>query len=508
MVGARIRAHAAGAAALLLVALALLPRLTWVAPNEDSGAIGAWAMQAAAGAVPYRDFWAFTTPGSILLYAGLFKLLGASFLNLRLLTALAVLAACAILYGLGRSVLPGAWSAAVTAVWGVWIAVFMQYGPHHHWGVLSALAMAALLLGRRFFLAGVAATLSLFFIQSLLTAVAAAAVAALMLQPSPRRSLLPMAAGALAAGLPVIAYLLASGSLGPALADTVGWSVRYYPASNALPFPWSPAQLHDTVLPEAGAGSLWSVVMFWPLAVFAPLAVAGFAALAVWRRLGGAPATPAGILAVLSTGLFLSAALVRMTGPLLWFVAPLALLLVAVRLRLLARSPAALAPIALVAALGLSPGVYGDLESCQLNPHSWLAPVAAQGGTVCVSRDYAARLAAARSFALEHPGERLAYLPAASSFYLVAGRTPLLPDVYVVPGVTDPAETARLERALLDRRVLWIVYYASDLTTTLPADRALRAAGPTEFDRFLAREYEQVDGGPLPVYRLREAPAG
>lgn len=491
--------------ALGLVALALLPRLTWVDVNEDAGVVGAWAMQVAGGAVPYRDFWAFPTPGSILLYAGLFKVFGAGFLALRILTALAVLLACWLLFLLGRSLLSDRWSAAVTLLWGAWLAVFLQYGPHHEWGTLGALAMALALLRRRFLAAGVAASLALAFLQSLVPAAAAGFLAAWLLERDWRRSVLPMALGALAAGLPVLAYLVAVGALGPALADTVGFSVGYYRHSNSLPFPWSPADLRDTVLPAAGAGSLWSVAMFWPLVLAAPLAISAFAGWATWRSLRGQPAGPAAVLALVSTGLFLSTVLVRVTGPLLWFAGPLALVLVAARIQRLAVSAPLLAPAVLVFATGLSPAVYGGLETCQVNPRGRLVPVVGQGATYCVNRDQAGRMRAAREFAAAHPAESVAFLPAASSFYLFAGRPPSLPEVYVVPGVTSPEEEARLEGAMLSERLTWVLYFASDLTQSLPEDPELRS-GQSPFDSFLAREYEVVEGGALPVYRLRAQP--
>jgi hypothetical protein len=493
--------------ALAVVGGAILPRLNWVSPNEDSGVIGAWAMQAAAGEVPYRDYFVFTSPGSILLYGAAFKVFDASFIVERALTGIGILAACLAVFEIGCRLLPARWAAAVTALWGVWLAVYLQYGPHHFWGTACLLLMALAVLRRRFLLAGLAGGLAVVFIQSAAAAVAAGLLAAPMLERDLRRSLLPMVAGGLAVALLGAGGLLLSGALPRFLDYGVLYTLHYYGATNQLPFPWLPFQLLDSAPREASGAGLWSLLMDWPLVVAAPIACAAYAVVGLLRwRWRGEPRL-ALVVAVLSSGLFLSVLLTRLTAPLAWFAAPLAMLLVAARLRELVRSRRLLvAPAVAVLLAGLTPLPLGPILACQLNPRSGWEPVPAAGGTLCAERPFGRQMRAAREFVVAHPGQQEAFLPLGSSFYLVTGETPPVPNVWIIPGLTAPGQLDALQAAMVERRVEWVFYFQADLTTAMPGDRALFQPGPTEFDRMLERVYERdpaADAGGLPAWRLR-----
>lgn len=72
------------------MAITIVPRLRWVNIYEDQAVLAGQAMQVAAGQVPYRDFFAAIPPGAIFMYAGLFKFFGATVVNDRLLTGVAM----------------------------------------------------------------------------------------------------------------------------------------------------------------------------------------------------------------------------------------------------------------------------------------------------------------------------------------------------------------------------------------------------------------------------------
>ena len=72
-------------------AITIFPRLRWINIYEDQAVLSGQAMQVAAGQVPYRDFFAAIPPGAIFMYAGYYKLVGATVVNQRLLTGLAML---------------------------------------------------------------------------------------------------------------------------------------------------------------------------------------------------------------------------------------------------------------------------------------------------------------------------------------------------------------------------------------------------------------------------------
>src|SRR3981081_681126 len=58
------------------------------------------------GAVPYRDFSTYYTPGIFYLFAAVFKLFGAGLLPIRYLMAVLRAGAAVLMFGLGRRVMP------------------------------------------------------------------------------------------------------------------------------------------------------------------------------------------------------------------------------------------------------------------------------------------------------------------------------------------------------------------------------------------------------------------
>src|SRR4029077_9250691 len=107
------------------------------------------------------------------------KLFGATVVNERLLTSVAMVIGAGLVAHIGRRLVGPVWAAAVALLWGVWLPVFEEFSPYHFWSVAFILAMAAALLaarsGRRpqlaFVIAGLAASGALIMLQSSLPAV-------------------------------------------------------------------------------------------------------------------------------------------------------------------------------------------------------------------------------------------------------------------------------------------------------------------------------------------------
>jgi len=76
-------------------------------------------------------------------------------------------------------------------------------------------------------------------------------------------------------------------------------------------------------------------------------------------------------------------------------------------------------------------------------------------------------------------------------------------DLFLVPGVTPPAELARLERLMQSLPVEWVIYYKVDFSKDLPADREIQNGSPWQFDEFLDATYQRADEDGLVVYRIK-----
>src|ERR1700687_2709471 len=128
------------------IAITIVQRLRWVNIYEDQAVLAGQAMQVASGQVPYRDFFAAIPPGAIFLYAGFFKLFGATIVNERLLTGAAMVLGTGLAAHVGGRLVGRVWAAAIALLWGVWLPVFNEFSPYHFWSVTFVLAMAAALL--------------------------------------------------------------------------------------------------------------------------------------------------------------------------------------------------------------------------------------------------------------------------------------------------------------------------------------------------------------------------
>src|SRR2546427_12912313 len=225
------------------------------------------------------------------MYAGYYKLVGATVVNQRLLTGLAMLLGVGLVAFIGQRLVGPAWAAAVGLLWGVWLPVFEEFSPYHFWSVSLILAMTVALLAARtskrpvaaFVLAGFAASAALIMLQSSLPAVVAGFVVAWLIERRISRSVFPMLVATVIPGLVVLVVLGLLGALPAFFTDTVVYTFQTFGASQALPFPWQPALLHDTSFWEASIGALWAIAMHWLLAVVAPIAVAVLTVVTLWR---------------------------------------------------------------------------------------------------------------------------------------------------------------------------------------------------------------------------------
>jgi hypothetical protein len=214
---------------------------------------------------------------------------------------------------------------------------------------------------------------------------------------------------------------------------------------------------------------------------------------------------------MLAVGLFASVLIVHLSDQNFWLCAALTLVLVAGWLRrsLESFSPRrqlswlASAPVAVIYLSGLSPLFLGYALTCHTDGKGFLRQVETHNGSVCVTYESAPVVAAAVRFSESHPDSQVAFLPTAPSLYEITGRVPPVPEMWLVPGLTQPDQLARLETAMLSRPVEWVVYYKVDFRNDLPADRALHDGSPFQFDKFLQEAYQRDDQGGLVVYRLK-----
>jgi hypothetical protein len=475
-----------------------------LALHEDEGVVTMWALQVAAGRVPYRDFVVYTAPTTAYLYGAAFRLFGSSLFLDRVLDGVPMVFSTVFLALLARRFLPAAWAAAVVLLWGIWLPAFIGYGAYHFWGPAFIVVMAWALLRPepRLVLAGAAAAAALLFYQGVAPAVLAGLLVAFLARRR-LRDALAMAAGPTLAGLLLGASLLISGNLASFFDQTIGFTFGRYQDFNRLPFPANPLLLADTVNWHLGVARFWAFPMFWLLAVVVPFVVAGYALYALVMAIrSGEALSPAAALAVVSTGLLASAFVARVGGPICWLHAPLALVLVAVRLRPLTSNPstsrrlAVVAPTLLLFVTGLSPAPVGYWMSCTTNPGGPLTTaVDTAAGRVCLRVDEAIQFRFVGNM-LGRLGTPVVFLPDAPALYQLTASPPLVPSYWVLPRHTRPSEVAWMEAAML--RMNTAVYVD---------DSNLDKGHPWSFDDFLAANFGVVDRSPGVAVYSRKAQA-
>jgi hypothetical protein len=504
--------------AMVGVAATILPRLRWINIYEDQAVLSGQAMLVAAGQVPYRDFFAAVTPGAFVMYAGWFKLFGATVVNERLLTGAAMVIGAGLLAWIGQRLVGPFWAAAVALLWGVWLPVFQEFSPYHFWSVTFILAMATALLSaaastrpaRAFVVAGLAASAALIMLQSSLPAVLAGIVVAWLIGRRVNQSVSPMLTAIAAPGAVVLLVLVLMGAFPAFITDTVLYTFQTFGASQALPFPWQPALLHDTSFWEASLGALWAIPMHWLLAVIAPIPVAVWVAVTLWRQRRGPRLPEWTLIGVIAVGLYTSVVVVHMSDQNFWLSSALTLPLVAMPLkRILAgvtssRMSAGLTAIPVVAVYlgGLSPMVLGYALECHTDGAGFLREVSTPRGSICTTFESAPIVSETLTFESSHSGA-IAFMPTGPSLYLITGRVPPVPLLILLPGVTPAVELGQVERLMQILPVEWVIYYYVDFSKDLPAVKALQDGSTPPFDQFLKDHYQRQDENGLVVYHLK-----
>jgi hypothetical protein len=203
--------------------------------------------------------------------------------------------------------------------------------------------------------------------------------------------------------------------------------------------------------------------------------------------------------------MFLSVLFVRPSGPLLWFAAPLAILLTAKRFHYLlsaSRRPGIFAsPILAVLFVSLVP-VLPIYIGCDAS--GAYRPVAMSAGTVCVPRKDAAAFQQVQEFADRHRGEKIAYLSVVPHLYYLTDTAPQVDLVWASPVGTPDEQVAALQRQLVDRSVVWVIYQPRYNWEILPVNSAQRTPdGTWTLEDFLALHYtEQPSDTPLRIFKL------
>jgi hypothetical protein len=501
------------------VAITILPRMRWVNIYEDQAVLAGQAMQVAAGEVPYRDFFTAVPPGAIFMYAGFFKLFGATLINERLLTGIAMVAGAGLVAHAGSRLLGPVFAAAVALLWGVWLPVFQEFSSYHFWSVTFILAMTAILLTARsaqrprlaFAAAGLAAAGALIMLQSSLPAVVAGLIVAWLIERRISRSLVPMLVATAIPGVLVLGVLGLLGALPALITDTVLYTFQSFGASQALPFPWQPALLHDTAFWEASIGALWAIPMHWLLAVMAPIVVAVYTSASLWRgRRRPVDIPDWQLVGILAVGLYASVLIVHMSDQNFWLSSPLTLTLVAMPLKRMFAGlsanriivGAAAAPMAVIYLAGLSPLVLGYALACHTDGEGFLREVDTPNGSICTTFDSAPIVAGTLTFSSQTDGA-IAFMPTGPSLYLITGHVPPVPVLILIPGVTPPTEVARTEKSMRALPVEWVIYYKIDFSKDLPAVSQIQDPSSSAFEQFLRDAYQRADRDGLVVYRLK-----
>ena len=157
--------------------------------------------------------------------------------------------------------------------------------------------------------------------------------------------------------------------------------------------------------------------------------------------------------------------------------------------------------MAVIYLAGLSPMILGYALVCHTDGTGFLREVSTPNGSICTTFESAPIVAGAMTFSSQHEGP-IAFMPTGLSLYQMTGRVPPVPVLFLVSGLTPPAEVARVEKAMLSLPVEWVVYYKVDFSKDLPNDRALHDGSAFAFDQFLAASYQRQDQDGLVVYRL------
>jgi hypothetical protein len=479
----------AGAALLSAVTM-----LDGIQPNDEGLMLQA-AARIAAGEVPYKDFWWFYPPGQPLLLGGLWKVLGPSLLEWRVLRVLfdatvAVLAwRLALRGGAPPRVALAAWLAAA-------LAMAYPSGPHPYPPTLVLCLAALLVFEDRPVLAGVLAGAAAFWRLEFAGYLALGILLACAVARAPQRAGRFAGAAALTAAV-LYAPIVALAGVGRSWDLLIDYPLTDFSAYQSLPFPLS----YDGPLNTSSIGGFLSdsaenlLLFYLPLVLVIGLAV-GVAGVA-WRFSRDA----AWRVAVAVFGIGMAHYLI--TRPDVFHAAPLAVVASVLVAWALANGGGG-APRAALAGLAVAVMAYAIVEGAD---RRWLE----------LRRDYAplalapadgVRVAKADRTDLERAVAALqARVPRGSPTYVATRRadrvTSGYPLLYVLadrpnvsrydieaPGVVTALAVQREIVADLRRaRPAAVVRDTSPITAAPEPNKAGRSSGVRVLDAYLARAY-------------------
>jgi hypothetical protein len=263
--------------------LSAITMLDGIQPNDEGLMLQA-AARIAHGEVPYRDFWWFYPPGQPLLLAGLWKVLGPSLLEWRVLRVLCDAAVSVLAWRLALR--GGVSPRAALAVW-LATALAMAYpsGPHPYPPTLVLCLAALLAFEERPVVAGVLAGLAAYWRLEFAGYLVLGILLACAVSRAPRTA--GRFAGA-AAVTAVVAYapIVALAGIGRSWDLLVKYPLTEFSAYQSLPFP-----LHyDGPLNTGSIGGFLSdsaenlLLFYLPLVLVVGLAVGLLGLARTWSR--------------------------------------------------------------------------------------------------------------------------------------------------------------------------------------------------------------------------------
>jgi hypothetical protein len=263
--------------------LSAITMLDGIQPNDEGLMLQA-AARIAHGEVPYKDFWWFYPPGQPLLLGGLWKVLGPSLLEWRVLRVLCDAAVTVLAWRLALR--GGASPRVALAVW-LAAALAMAYpsGPHPYPPTLVLCLAALLTFEERPVVAGVLAGLAAYWRLEFAGYLTLGILLACLVSRAPRTAGRFAGAGALTAAI-LYAPIVALAGLGRSWDLLIKYPLTEFSAYQSLPFP-----LHyDGPLNTGSIGGFLSdsaenlLFFYVPLVLVVGLAV-GLSGLALtWSR--------------------------------------------------------------------------------------------------------------------------------------------------------------------------------------------------------------------------------
>ena len=259
--------------------------LKGIQPNDEGLMLQA-AARIAHGEVPYRDFWWFYPPGQPLLLGALWKVLGASLLEWRVLRVLCDAGVALLAWRLALR--GGASSWVALAAWlAATLAMAYPSGPHPYPLTLVLCLGALLIFEDRPALAGLLAGLASFWRLEFAGYLGLGIVLALLVVRAPRTAA-RFAGAAVVTAAVLYAPIVALAGVGRSWDLLVNYPLTDFSAYQSLPFP---LHYHGPLNTSSIGGFLSDsaenlLVFYLPLALVVGLAV-GLAAVArSWRREG------------------------------------------------------------------------------------------------------------------------------------------------------------------------------------------------------------------------------